>query len=68
MTMVARVLETLPNPTGLKPRVQEVPGRSVIASLTKSNPFFRPTCGRRYCPWGARDEECQEKCYQDGVC
>ena len=35
---VTKVLETLPNPAGLKPRVQEVPGRSVTASLTKSNP------------------------------
>ena len=65
---VAKVLETLPSPAGLKPRVQEVPGRSAIASLTKSNPVPRPTCGRRHCPWRARGEDCYEKCYQDSIC
>ena len=65
---VTKVLETLPSPDGLKPRVQEVPGRSVTASLTKSNPFPRSTCGRQQCPWTGRGEECKEKCYQDSIC
>ena len=35
---VAKVLYTLPSLAGLKPRVQEVPGRSVTANLTNLTP------------------------------
>ena len=65
---VARVLEVVPGPSGLRPRAQEVPGRSVLRSLTRSNPFPRPSCGRLLCPWVARGEECEERCYKENVC
>ena len=45
-----------------------MPGRSVSASLSKSNPFPIPTCGRPQCPWAVRGEDCNERCFQDSVC
>ena len=31
------------------------------------NPFHRPTCGRKLCPWVGRGEECREACYLEGA-
>ena len=65
---VAKVLQEYTSPDGLRPRVQERPGRSVKCILTKSNPFPTDTCGRSLCPWNARGEKCQEKCYKESIC
>ena len=54
-------------PSGLRAKVVEEPGRSVGSWLVKSNPFPRKSCGRRLCPWLARGEDCQERCYAEGV-
>ena len=54
-------------PTGLRANVAEEPGRSVKTWLVKSNQFPRKSCGRKLCPWLAREEDCQERCYLEGV-
>ena len=54
-------------PTGLRAKVADEPGRSVKSWLVKSNQFLRKSCGRKLCPWLARGEDCQERCYLEGV-
>ena len=65
---VREVFQTTTAPPGLRPGVQERPGRSVVGVLTKANPFPRESCGRRLCPWFARGEPCYERCYRESVC
>ena len=66
-TAVQSVLDTVPGPRGSKVLVQERPGSSVKSALVSSNPFPRASCGRRYCPWTAKGEECKERCYRENV-
>ena len=65
---VKSVFQETTSPHGLKPGVQERPGRSVVGTLTKSNPFPRETCGRQLCPWVASGESCLERCYRESTC
>ena len=65
---VEEVLRTVPGPTGSRPRVQERPGRSILAQLTTNTTFPRESCGRKYCPWVARGEACWERCYRENIC
>ena len=57
--------------SGLRPWRQlpmaEEPSRSVKSWLVTSNQFPRKSCGRKLCPWLAREEDCQERCYLEGV-
>ena len=57
---VKKVFKETTSPQGLRPGVQERPGRSVVGTLTRSNPFPRETCGRQLCPWVARGDSCFE--------
>ena len=65
---VEEVLRTVPGPGGCRPRVQERPGRSVLAALTSNNTFPRESCGRSLCPWVAREEACWQRCYRENIC
>ena len=65
---VEEVLRSVPGPTGCRPRVQERPGRSVLAQLTTNTTFPRESCGRKYCPWVARGEACWERCFRENIC
>ena len=65
---VRDVLQETSSPQGLRPGVQERPGRSVVGTLTKANPFPRPSCGRQLCPWSAKNEDCNERCYRENIC
>ena len=64
---IEEALASCPAPTGSKTKVQERPGRSVREALVKGNPFPRPSCGRKACPWVGRQEECKGRCYREGV-
>ena len=64
---VEKALSSCPAPSTTVTKVQERPGRSVREALVKGNPFHRPSCGRKFCPWVARGEECQGLCYREGV-
>ena len=35
--------------------------------LKKGNPYHRPSCGRKACPWVARKVDCKGACYREGV-
>ena len=48
---VEEALTNCPAPTGTRTKVQQRPGRSVREALVKGNPFPRPSCERKYCPW-----------------
>ena len=65
---VRKALQQTTSPPGLRPGVQERPGRSVAGILSKANPFPRQSCGRHLCPWVARGEDCKERCYRESVC
>ena len=65
---VKGVFQETTSPMGLRPGVQERPGRSVVGTLTRSNPFPRETCGRQLCPWGARGDSCFDRCYRESIC
>ena len=65
--MVQKVLTTVPGPKGSKIKVQERPGRSVKQSLVTANPYPRSSCGRKFCPWLANNDDCRERCYRESV-
>lgn len=67
-TLVQEAIDVTSNPTNTKVKVMEKPGVSVKNSLVRSNPFPRPTCGRKDCPWVRRGEDCQEQCFKEGSC
>ena len=64
---IEQALASCPAPTGTRTKVQERPGRSVRETLVRGNPFPRPSCGRKSCPWVGRKEECKGRCYREGV-
>ena len=66
-TAIQTVLDTVPGPKGSRILTQERPGRSVKAILVTSNPFPRPSCGRKYCPWTDLGSDCKERCYRENV-
>ena len=35
--------------------------------LVVGNPFQRPSCGRKLCPWVGREEDCRGACYLEGA-
>jgi hypothetical protein len=62
------VFQQYTSPAGLRPRVQERPGPSVLSVLKRTNPFPKDTCGRALCPWLARGEDCSHRCYRESLC
>ena len=66
-TAVQVVLDTVPGPRGSRGRTQERPGSSVKSVLVTTNPFPRASCGRKYCPWTAKGQDCRERCYRENV-
>ena len=64
---IEEALSSCPAPTNTKTKVQQRPGRSVREALVRGNPFHRPTCGRKFCPWAAKKEDCRGMCYREGV-
>ena len=64
---IEQALASCPAPKDTVTKVQERPGRSVRQILVRGNPFPRATCGRKYCPWVGRGEECKGACYREGV-
>ena len=61
---VAKSLEGIAAPHGVKTKVQEQGGSKLAFCLTKSDPFPRDTCGRHTCPITRGNQECKEQCYQ----
>ena len=64
---VEQAMASCPAPTDTSTKVQQRPGRSVREALVKGNPFPRPSCGRKTCPWLGRKEDCMGRCYREGV-
>ena len=59
------ILAMFPGPKGTSVKVQELPGRPIMSSLTKKNPSGSEACPRGSCPLG--NQPCAGRCSEENI-